>query len=442
MEFARLVPKPSRNIRLKAKKGPPVNRFRHHPTRLALRYVLAALVVGLSFAETFGQEPTGIKQGLIEIRNPRTVKGPIPCERIALGKQGDYKPCIAKLPNGELLVAAFDAAKRVGNRYQEDMLLWRSKDGGRTWTDRSVIPLLGREPYFSVLPDGTLFISVLFLKEDVRNKEGYVHSMLHRSADGGTTWETTTIGWEEVPGAAEKALTVTGRNVLELKDGSLVFGVGAPHGDEYLWRSRDKGKTWNKSIRCTYQGVDQTKLSYPILGEAFYWQAFSGSLLAICRIDPRYFPPIPGRKIPRQESDQFQRLVLFRSKDGGRNWSLEEPGSYYGEMFPSLLRLNDSRLLFTFTLRAAVPPNVRPLGVRAVLGRETKDGFEFDFQHDRFLLDTKTPDTSISGGGFGPTVQLNDGTLVTSYSYAGPGGWRRNDFHIEVIRWRLPKAKP
>jgi len=129
--------------------------------------------------------------------------------------------------------------------------------------------------------------------------------------------------------------------------------------------------------------------------------------------------------------------VLYRSKDGGANWTIEELGSYYGEMYPSFLRLQDGRLLFTFTVRAAVPPRLPPLGVRAVLGRETHDGFEFDFEHDRIMLDTKTPIGRDSGGGFGPTVQLDDGTLVTSYSYAGPGP-RGDDKHVEVVRWRLP----
>ena len=32
-----------------------------------------------------------------------------------------------------------------------------------------------------------------------------------------------------------------------------------------------------------------------------------------------------------------------------------------------------------------------PLGVRAVLGEETPDGFAFDFEHDRIMPDTKTP---------------------------------------------------
>jgi len=127
-------------------------------------------------------------------------------------------------------------------------------------------------------------------------------------------------------------------------------------------------------------------------------------------------------------------MVLYRSRDGGRKWTYEEIGSHYGEMYQSLLPLKDGRLLFTFTMRAAVRPNVPPLGVRAVFGEKTPNGFRFDFRHDRIMLDTKTPKDKLSGGGFGPTVQLDDGTLVTCYSYHQSD----NRFRCEVVRWRLP----
>ena len=34
------------------------------------------------------------------------------CERISLGEADDYKPCIAQLPSGELLLTAFHQHKR------------------------------------------------------------------------------------------------------------------------------------------------------------------------------------------------------------------------------------------------------------------------------------------------------------------------------------------
>ncbi|MBI2190563.1 MAG: exo-alpha-sialidase [Planctomycetes bacterium] len=373
----------------------------------------------------------------IQVLRPKILKvDSLPAERLPLGKQGDYKPCIARLPSGELLVVAFDSLKKVHGRLQEDMLLWRSTDGGRAWSERQVLGLLGREPYFSVMRDRTLFITTHLLEQDIRNKDDYLSCYLHRSADEGRTWQTLKIDWRDVPGASPKAEVGTSRNLLELEDGSLVWGVCATGGLDYLWRSSDRGFTWDKSLRCEFTGIDKAKLWWGLLAETVFWQARSKDLLALIRADQKVLHPIPGTRIPDTKSDHFERLVVGRSKNRGLDWALEELGSYYGEMYPSILRLRDGRLLLTFTVRSAVEPQQPPLGVHAVLGIEEEDGFRFAFEHDRFVLDAKTPIGQASGGGFGPTVQLDDGTLVTSYSYAGPGEWG-TDFHCEVVRWRL-----
>ncbi len=331
---------------------------------------------------------------------------------------------------------AFHAPSR-GGVPEEYNFLYRSSDGGRTWSRRRKLDVLGREPYFSVTSDGALFLSTHLLPKARGNREGYTQSYLYRSTDRGDSWEAHRIGFEDLQGMAEPATVVTGRNVLELDSGVLVFAVGGAGGHEFLWRSEDRGKTWDKSMACEFQGVEQKNLPFPILGEAFLWQAPSGDLLAVCRITPKFFPPLPGTEVPRNKIDHYERMVLYRSRDGGRQWRLEEIGSYYGEMYPALLRLRDGRLLFTFTVRAAVAPATPPLGVQAVLGRETPEGFQFDFVNDRIVLDGRTPVGKLSGGGFGPTVQLEDGTLVTSYSYRSPEG----KTHLEVVRWRLPAPK-
>ena len=54
-------------------------------------------------------------------------------ERIPLGEPDDYKPCIAKLPSGELLLTAFHQHQRDGNKVMEQTWLFRSPNGGRTW---------------------------------------------------------------------------------------------------------------------------------------------------------------------------------------------------------------------------------------------------------------------------------------------------------------------
>ena len=73
----------------------------------------------------------------IEIESPRLFEGkPMTGEVTPLGTPGDYKPCVAKLPSGELVLVAFSAVQLQGpaRKYREEILLFRSGDGGRSWS--------------------------------------------------------------------------------------------------------------------------------------------------------------------------------------------------------------------------------------------------------------------------------------------------------------------
>ncbi len=408
---------------------PPAVRGRSAFARTMIAFLLflgAVSVGGFSRAQ---------EREAVVIRNPRFLPAsPIPGERIPLGESDDYKPCLARLPDGELLLTAFHQHQRDADKVMEQILFFRSKDGGKTWSPPEKPDLLGREPYFSVLRDGTIFITTHLLANDVRNPDGYVHGYVHRSADAGRTWTTLRIGAEDVPGVPAKTWTHTSRNVLELQDGTLIMGVSAGSSQDFLWRSNDKGKTWDRSLACQVSGFDVGRQGFPWHAETVFWQARNGDILAIARCFPGALPRLPKTDIPKGD-DNVERMALFRSRDGGRHWQLEpELGNDYGEHYPALLRLKDNRLLLTFTVRSLRPP----LGVQAVLGVEKAGGFAFDFQSDRLVLDQKTPIDKPSGGGFGPSVQLDDGTLVTSYSYRGED----DKSHLEVVRWKLPPIKP
>jgi len=121
--------------------------------------------------------------------------------------------------------------------------------------------------------------------------------------------------------------------------------------------------------------------------------------------------------------------VVFQSTDEGRTWSNKKDLGTYGEMYPSILKLQDGRLLLTYTVRALSPR----IGVRAALGYEDENGLHFDFENDVIIIEAKSPEGAYSGGGFGNTVQNADGTLVTPYTYTDG-----KNLHAEVARWKLP----
>lgn len=374
--------------------------------------------------------PTASGRASIPIANPkRLAAAAIPCERVPLGEGDDYKPCVARLPDGELLLTAFHQHKREGDRVLEQTLLFRSRDGGRTWSPPQPLDLLGREPYLSVLADGTIFLTGHLLANDVRNEWGYTCGFIHRSTDRGKTWHTTRIESEAIkPGASNHST----RNVLQLADGTLLVGVdydggGGPY---FTWRSTDNGKTWDKSGVCEPQDF---KSIYGFFGgETWLWQSAGGRVWALVRVDSNELP-IKDRPI-KAGNDQADHFILFYSDNQGRTFHRDRDFGDYGEMYMSLLRLQDKRLLLTFTVRDLQPP----LGVRALIGEESPDGFAFDFARDRLLLDAATPIGMAQGGGFGPTVQLDDGTLVTSYSYRGED----DKTHLEVVRWQAPENQP
>jgi len=371
-------------------------------------------------------------QSFIEVRLPKRLSvDKIPCERIPLGEVDDYKPSIALLTTGELLLTMFTGQQLDSGKIAEQMVVYRSPDGGKTWSKRETPDIAGREPALSVTKDGAVFVTTHLLAQDIRNKDGYTHSYLHRSLDGGRTWTTTRVDPEKF---RSRTTGLTTRNVLQLADGSLLLGVsehGIKNCKSFLWRSTDNGKTWTEKYPAHFDSVPKD-YPYTLFGEAHLWQAQSGKLYAILRVGAGNTWPLPGTDDPGN-NDQSERMIVYTSSDMGHKWSKVRDLGGYGQMYMSILRVGEGQLMLTFTQRAIEPP----LGVRAVLGWETNDGLQFDFDHDQIMIDTKTPVGVASGGGFGPTVRIDDGTLVTSYTYRAAD----NRKHAEVVRWRMPELK-
>jgi hypothetical protein len=366
----------------------------------------------------------------IEVRNPKKLSvDKIPCQRIPLGQVDDYKPSIALIPNGELLLTMFTGRQLANGKIAEQTVLYRSTDGGKSWSRRELPDIAGREPSLSVTKHAVVLVTTHLLAQDVRNKDDYTHSYLHRSLDRGRTWSSIRI---EPKDFRPRITSLTTRNVLQLADGSLILGVsehGIKNCKSFVWRSTDNGKTWLEKYPAHFADAPKD-YPYTLFGEAHLWQARSGKLYAILRVGAGNSWPLPGTKDPGS-NDQSERMIVYASGDTGRYWSKVCDLGDYGQMYMSILSVGEGRLLLTFTQRAIQTP----LGVRAVLGQETKDGFQFDMKYDQIMLDTKTSVGVSSGGGFGPTVRLDDGTLATSYTYRDAN----NKKHAEVVRWRLPK---
>ncbi|HBH51141.1 MAG TPA: hypothetical protein DDY91_04525 [Planctomycetaceae bacterium] len=373
--------------------------------------------------------------------------GSLAAERTPLGMPNDYKPWIARLKTGELLVVAFSYGGVPSNElppgtpYRERAVFWRSKDGGQTWGPREErTDISGREFSLNVLMDGTLLMPCHFLSNDAANPTGYTHSKLFRSTDQGHTWTETRIGPEGFP---EKAQTSTDWTTLEVSDPDrpgetlVQFGVAMQEGKElaprhvFLWRSRDSGATWDKSLVPDTNGWSDVD---GFFSQSTTYQASNETLWHPVRVDatgPHWKLPV-AKGVEVRSGDQDDRSMLWKSTDHGKTWRKHTEGGRfgsYGEMYSRFLRLKDGRLLLTFTVRSNSRDG-QPLGLRAIVSRD--DGETWDFDHDRLVLVHRNE--GASGGGFGNTIQLPDETLVSVHSYRGAD----KKTHIEAIRWRLP----
>jgi hypothetical protein len=201
-----------------------------------------------------------------------------------------------------------------------------------------------------------------------------------------------------------------------------------------LWRSRDSGKTWDKTMRPDTGGwIDVDGF----FSQSTTYRARSGKLLHVIRVDatgPHWAVP-DLKSTGKENGDQADRMMLWTASDKGARWRRQGRFGTFGaggEMYPRFLRLPGNPLLLTFTVRSSTTDG-NALGLRAIVSPD--DGASWDFDHDRLVIDDQN--IGASGGGFGNTIRANDGALVSAYSYRGNDG----QTHIEVIRWHLPTAK-
>src|SRR3984885_3976780 len=215
-----------------------------------LAIVAATALSGCEGLNSGGAAATPAWPDVINVRNPVTLPAQIRAKRVPVGLTGDYKPDLVVLPSGEMLLVMFQPVTNSNGTYQENMILYRSEDSGLTWGTRDTLPLLGREPYFTLLGDGTLFMTASFISADYRNTEGYTYAIVYRSGDGGNTWASMPILSQNVANLPAGTGTITSRNLIQLPDGTLLLGVGAGTNIDYIWRSQDEGLTWDKTMQA------------------------------------------------------------------------------------------------------------------------------------------------------------------------------------------------
>ncbi len=308
--------------------------------------------------------------------------------------------------------------------------IMRSADDGRTWSCPQIImdtPVDDRDAGIIETPGGSLLVSTftsLAYQKILAKAEGWDEERLERwrSAGRGTT--------------AQQRESLLDAWMLRSTDGGLTWStpyripLTAPHGPVVLRGGRliFAGKPYRQSASPRIGVVESTDdgLSWRPLG---WIPARPGDdagmyheLHAVEAADGRIIAHIRNHN-PVNERETLQS----ESSDGGKSWSVPRPIGVWG--LPShLLRLNDGRLLMTYSYRR--PPRGNHARLSEDHGRTWSEPIVLS-------------DDGVGDLGYPSTVQLATGELLTLWYEARrsgtvPAKLPESPFAVlRLRRWRL-----
>ncbi len=181
-----------------------------------------------------------------------------PQEVISSGKTLCWRPVLAKLPTGEILLFY-----RTGPTPRDVVsFIKRSNDGGRTWFDSEIQPAGIIGPMNSsliVTPEGKLFIPSSIETGEPENAYKATALWVEISEDGGHHWKKA--GPLEIPGqkfgAISPALFYDKEHNLRLLCRDRAHKIG---GTGYIWTSlsKDGGNSWSELTKTSLPNPDSS----------------------------------------------------------------------------------------------------------------------------------------------------------------------------------------
>ena len=397
------------------------------------------ILVGIGVFLPLPASETVVENYDVRVINAEQLPESLPATISRLAGRYIFKPHIGRLADGQMVMFADHThpeeiytsqnVDRPSRSLTTHAVLYRSDDEGLNWQRGRHVPEMigGHEPSVTIVDDVLFVITSIhgsgwFPSPYAERDHSYV--VIHRSEDGGRTF-TNTIFDREVTGAGDDVRIDTTRNILQLADGRLWMGlaVGSRHRAVV---STDQGLTW-EFVETEVKGARYEDVTRGFFGESFLFYTKSGQLMMLVRVDythVRFAEPLAddSNYAGGTLTDNFDGEVLFKSTDDGRTWTPAQAIGFPSLMYPSIVNLEDNRMLFTYTVREIPPPGTGSIyphvGLQAIVFEEYDDGtLDFDFSRDVIVIDDSTPAAMRNAGGFGNTLQMPDGTFVTPFSY-------------------------
>lgn len=317
---------------------------------------------------------------------------------------------LIRLKNGELLMMTREATEHISN--DGDVVLLRSKDGGKSWGDKQVIAAIRnvdeREGCGLQLRDGTILVGVYFNdlylpdgsyssgaereKKVASRSERYLGAYTIVSNDDGRTWsEPRYIDTKNMPFTNLEGPTDA---PIEMPDGSILMAlIGySPKGDvgnraSVMVRSTDQGKTW--SFLSTIANDPGGKLGGFM--EPGIVRTKTGRIVAGLRNHGRDHP-----------------IYTTYSDDDGKTWAPVQRTQMIGHPV-DLIQLTDGRVMATYGIRPGL--HTTPGGIRACFSKD--NGATWDISTE-VQLRSDFLDWDV---GYPESIELSDGQVLTVYYY-------------------------
>jgi len=229
---------------------------------------------------------------------------------------------------------------------------------------------------------------------------------LYCSRDGGRTWDTAVLkGNSDYP-----------RNLIVEPDGSLLmvrpmkynlwYQEGEKNPNLQIGRSVDGGRSW----KFTEGVVDWDYCGFT-------------EVSAICLKDGRLLAAF-RQQTPWTKGEGFESTVITDSSDDGRHWTKPRAVGNMAEVHAYLTELEDGRIVLTYSNYHL------PYGVYARVSYDGGNTWDKENQVQLAL----SADFYL---GWPVTLQLPDGSLITSYASTTYYKQTPEVTTCEVVKWRL-----
>ena len=328
----------------------------------------------------------------------------------ANGFRHEHPADLIQLKNGDILMMTREGTEHISD--DGEVVMVRSKDGGKTWGDRRIIAGIKhsdeREGCGIQLRDGTIVVGIFYnalyrpdgsylptVERERRLAEPnqrHLGAYIITSKDDGHTWSKPAhIDTKGMPFGSLEGPTDA---PIEMPDGSILMGIigYSPDGDKgnrsaVMIRSTDHGKSWK---------YHATMASDP-----------GGKLGGF--MEPGIVRTNTGRIVTGLRNHATDHAIhVTYSDDDGKTWVPVKKTAMIGHPV-DLIQLKDGRLMATYGIRPG--RHTTPGGIRACFSSD--NGETWDIRTE-VPIRNDFPNWDI---GYPESLQLTDGRVLTVYYY-------------------------